>query len=83
MLGSFLFSEESLCLLFSHCDGEEPVFFNHVKNEKFEGITEEDSMIFNGVDFDTYYRNYPDKNGYYGRYGGGYVEEKLKKFLEQ
>ena len=36
-------------------------------------------MKLNNVDFETYYRNYPDVNGYFGRYGGVYVEEKLKK----
>ena len=34
-------------------------------------------MIYNGVDFDTYFRNYPDKNGYFGKYGGVYIEPEL------
>ena len=25
-------------------------------------------MQYNGIDFDTYYKNYPDKNGYFGKY---------------
>ena len=36
-------------------------------------------MKLNNVDFETYYRNYPDVNGYFGRYGGVFVEDKLKK----
>ena len=35
-------------------------------------------MIYNGVDFDTYFRNYPDKNGYFGKYGGCYISDELK-----
>ena len=35
-------------------------------------------MKFNGVDFDTYFDNYPNEAGYFGKYGGVYVEEKLK-----
>ena len=26
-------------------------------------------MILNNVDFETYFNNYPDKNGYFGKYG--------------
>ena len=40
-------------------------------------------MNLNGVDFDTYYRNYPDKDGYFGKYGGAYIEDKLKKAMEE
>ena len=36
-------------------------------------------MKLNNVDFETYFRNYPDVNGYFGRYGGVFIEEKLKK----
>ncbi len=35
-------------------------------------------MKFNNVDFDTYFKNYPDANGYFGKYGGAYVSEELK-----
>jgi len=35
-------------------------------------------MILNGIDFDTYFKKYPDKDGYFGRYGGVYVSEELK-----
>ena len=40
-------------------------------------------MIFNGVDFDTYFRNYPDDKGYFGPYGGAYISEELKAAMEE
>ena len=40
-------------------------------------------MIFNNVDFDTYYSNYPDKDGYFGKYGGVYIDEKLKNAMAE
>ena len=27
--------------------------------------------------FDTYFKNYPDKDGYFGKYGGVYIDDKL------
>ena len=30
-------------------------------------------MKLNNVDFDTYFKNYPNKEGYFGKYGGVYV----------
>ena len=40
-------------------------------------------MIFNGVDFDTYFRNYPDDKGYFGPYGGAYISDELKAAMEE
>ncbi len=40
-------------------------------------------MKLNNVDFDTYFKNYPDPNGYFGRYGGAYVSDELKKAMEE
>jgi len=40
-------------------------------------------MKVNNVDFDTYFKNYPDANGYFGKYGGAYIEPKLKKAMEE
>ncbi len=40
-------------------------------------------MILNNVDFDTYFKNYPDENGYFGRYGGVYVSEELKEAMKE
>ena len=40
-------------------------------------------MNFNGIDFDTYFKNYPNKEGYFGPYGGVYVNDDLKKAMAE
>lgn len=40
-------------------------------------------MNFNGVDFDTYFKNYPDEKGYFGKYGGSYISEDLQKAMDE
>ena len=40
-------------------------------------------MKFNNVDFDTYFRNYPDKKGYFGPYGGSYIPAELQKAMDE
>ena len=40
-------------------------------------------MIFNNVDFDTYFKKYPDVNGYFGKYGGCYIKPELQKAMEE
>ncbi|MBQ7088200.1 MAG: tryptophan synthase subunit beta [Clostridia bacterium] len=40
-------------------------------------------MILNGVDFETYFRNYPDENGYFGPYGGAYISEELQAAMKE
>ena len=40
-------------------------------------------MILNNVDFETYFKNYPDKNGYFGKYGGAYVNDDLLKAMKE
>ena len=40
-------------------------------------------MKYNNVDFDTYFKNYPDANGFFGKYGGAFIEPKLKKAMEE
>ena len=40
-------------------------------------------MNFNGIEFDTYFNNYPDKNGYFGKYGGVYIDDKLKNAMAE
>jgi tryptophan synthase beta chain len=40
-------------------------------------------MEFNGINFDTYLKQYPDKNGYFGKYGGAYISDELKKAMEE
>ncbi len=40
-------------------------------------------MIFNGVDFDTYFRHYPNAEGYFGRYGGVFISDELKAAMAE
>ena len=40
-------------------------------------------MKFNGIDFDTYFKDYPNKEGYFGKYGGSYMPENLKKAMQE
>ena len=40
-------------------------------------------MIFNNVDFETYFKHYPDANGYFGKYGGAYVSDELKTAMAE
>ncbi|MBE6778503.1 MAG: tryptophan synthase subunit beta [Ruminococcaceae bacterium] len=35
------------------------------------------------MDFDTYFKHYPDENGYFGRYGGVYVSDELKTAMRE
>ena len=35
-------------------------------------------MKLNNVDFDTYFKNYPTNDGYFGKYGGAYIPEELE-----
>ena len=40
-------------------------------------------MMFNNVDFDTYFKNYPDENGYFGRYGGSFIAPELQAAMAE
>ena len=40
-------------------------------------------MEFNNINFDTYFKNYPNDKGYFGNYGGCYIEPKLKDAMEE
>ena len=40
-------------------------------------------MEFNHVNFDTYFRDYPDANGYFGKYGGCYISDELKAAMAE
>lgn len=40
-------------------------------------------MKFNGIDFDHYFKDYPDENGYFGKYGGVYISEDLKNAMQE
>ena len=35
------------------------------------------------MDFSNYFKEYPDKNGYFGNYGGVYVSEELKAAMQE
>ena len=40
-------------------------------------------MVLNGIDYETYFKNYPDANGYFGKYGGCYISEELKAAMNE
>ena len=40
-------------------------------------------MELNNVDFETYFKNYPDKNGYFGKYGGSFIQPELQQAMEE
>jgi tryptophan synthase beta chain len=40
-------------------------------------------MNFNGIDFDTYFKNYPDEKGFFGKYGGSYISDELQTAMNE
>ena len=40
-------------------------------------------MTFNGVNFDTYLKNYPNKDGFFGKYGGAFVPDDIKAAMDE
>ena len=40
-------------------------------------------MKFNNIDFDTYFKNYPNKDGFFGKYGGAYIADELKAAMAE
>ena len=40
-------------------------------------------MQYNGIDFNTYFKQYPDANGYFGKYGGSYIPENLQNAMRE
>ena len=44
---------------------------------------EEMIMKFNNIEFDTYFKNYPDTNGYFGKYGGSYIPPELQIAMDE
>ncbi|MBQ3485317.1 MAG: tryptophan synthase subunit beta, partial [Clostridia bacterium] len=40
-------------------------------------------MKFGNVDFDTYFKSYPDANGFFGKYGGSYIPPELQKAMDE
>ena len=40
-------------------------------------------MNLNGIDFETYFKNYPDKDGFFGKYGGSYIAPELQTAMNE
>lgn len=40
-------------------------------------------MQLNGIDFETYFKHYPDENGYFGKYGGAYISDELRRAMNE
>jgi tryptophan synthase beta chain len=40
-------------------------------------------MHFKGIDFDTYFKQYPTNDGYFGKDGGAYINEELKQAMAE
>jgi tryptophan synthase beta subunit len=40
-------------------------------------------MKFNNIDFETYFKNYPDQRGFFGKYGGSYIPPELQKAMDE
>ena len=40
-------------------------------------------MKMNNVDFETYFKHFPDEKGYFGKYGGCYIAPELQKAMEE
>ncbi len=40
-------------------------------------------MKYNEIEFDTYFKNYPNNDGYFGRYGGSYISDELKEAMKE
>ena len=40
-------------------------------------------MKFNGIDFDTYFKNYPSEDGYFGKYGGSFIPTELQAAMNE
>ncbi len=38
-------------------------------------------MNMNGIDFETYFKHYPSEDGFFGKYGGAYVNDDLKRAM--
>lgn len=40
-------------------------------------------MEFNNIEFSTYFKNYPDENGCFGKYGGSYIPPELRLAMKE
>ena len=40
-------------------------------------------MTYGNVNFDTYFKNYPNNDGFFGKYGGAFISDELKGAMEE
>ena len=40
-------------------------------------------MIYNNVNFDTYLKDYPNEQGFFGKYGGCYISDDLRQAMAE
>ncbi len=40
-------------------------------------------MQVNNIDFDTYFKNYPNADGFFGKYGGSYIPQELQTAMDE
>ncbi len=40
-------------------------------------------MQYGNIDFDTYLKNYPDGEGYFGKYGGSFIPKELQEAMDE
>jgi tryptophan synthase beta chain len=40
-------------------------------------------MKYENIDFNTYFKNYPDNNGFFGKYGGSYISPELQTAMHE
>ena len=40
-------------------------------------------MVNDGFDFSNYFKNYPNGEGYFGKYGGVFVSDELKQAMKE
>ena len=40
-------------------------------------------MKYNNIEFNTYFKNYPDSNGFFGKYGGSYIPPELQTAMNE
>ena len=40
-------------------------------------------MKYNDIEFTTYFKNYPDAHGFFGKYGGSYIPPELQTAMNE
>ena len=40
-------------------------------------------MKYSEIEFNTYFKNYPDEKGFFGKYGGSYIPPELQKAMDE